>query len=179
MSAITAKVGKWEFEFKSAPRGAMGTVEVKVAGRGPAEAMTVRWKSDAHGIWIETPEEFAGFDLEGERDDNGSVQYRLLQRGGAGEFAGLSLKRAGETDAAASGGAKKALRIRSQMPGKIVRIQIKEGDTVQKGDALLVMEAMKMENEIRAAQTGVVKAVKVSVGQAVETGADLVLMDSQ
>jgi biotin carboxyl carrier protein len=55
---------------------------------------------------------------------------------------------------------------------------IKEGDTVQKGDPLMVMEAMKMENEIRATHSGVIQAVKVISGQAVETGADLVLMDT-
>jgi biotin carboxyl carrier protein len=175
MSAISGKVGTWDLEFKTAPRGATGAVEVNVEGRG---VMTVRWRADSHGIWVESSEGVAGFDFEGERDENGAIQFKLLQRGGDGEFAGLSLKRAGEAEAGASAGVKKALRVRSQMPGKIVRIQIKEGDTVQKGDPLLVMEAMKMENEIRATHSGVIQAVKVISGQAVETGADLILMDT-
>jgi biotin carboxyl carrier protein len=175
MSAISAKVGSWELEFKNAPRGSTGSVEVQVAGKGK---LTVHWRADAHGIWVESPEGVAGYDFEGERDDNGTVLFRLLARGGEEEFAGLSLKRAGEAEAGASSGVKKALRVRSQMPGKIVRIQIKEGDTVQKGAPLMVMEAMKMENEIRATHAGVIQAVKVTAGQAVETGADLVLMDT-
>jgi biotin carboxyl carrier protein len=153
----------------------MGSVEVDVVGRGK---MLVRWKADEHGIWVECPDGVAGFDFEGERDENGAIRYRLLQRGGAGEFAGISLKRAGEIEASATQGPKKALRVRSQMPGKIVRVQVKQGDTVQKGDPLIVMEAMKMENEIRAIHAGVVQAVKVVPGQAVETGADLILMDT-
>ena len=175
MSALIGKVGAWDFEFKSVPRGNMGTVEVAVAGHG---TMIVQWRADEHGIWIESPEGVAGFDFEGERDENGTIRYRLLQRGGSGEFSGLSLKRAGEAEAGASSGQKKALRVRSQMPGKIVRIEVKEGDSVQKGDALLVMEAMKMENEIRALHAGVIQTVKVTAGQAVETGADLILMDT-
>ncbi len=172
---ISGKVGNWELAFKTAPRGATGSVEVTVAGKG---TFTVHWKSDAHGIWVESPEGVAGFDFEGERDDNGTLLFKLLQRGGEEEYVGLSLKRAGEAEAGASTGAKKALRVRSQMPGKIVRIQVKEGDTVQKGASLMVMEAMKMENEIRATHAGVIQTVKVTAGQAVETGADLLLMDT-
>jgi biotin carboxyl carrier protein len=48
---------------------------------------------------------------------------------------------------------------------------------VERGQPLLVMEAMKMENEIRASQAGKVIAVKVSEGQAVETGADLMNLE--
>lgn len=171
---IGGKVGQWELSFKKAPTGDTGEVEVAVNGR----SILVRWKADDHGIWIESPEGVSGFDLEGERDENGAVRFRLLQRGGSGEYAGVSLKRAGEAEASSSHGQKKSLRVRSQMPGKIVRVQVKEGDSVQKGDPLLVMEAMKMENEIRALHAGVIQTVKVSAGQAVETGADLILMNT-
>jgi biotin carboxyl carrier protein len=54
-----------------------------------------------------------------------------------------------------------------------VRILAKVGDTVSRGQSLMVMEAMKMENEIKSPQDGVIKEVKVSKGQAVETGAEL------
>jgi biotin carboxyl carrier protein len=183
MSAISGKVGKWEFAFQKAPRGQNGSVEVEVKGVG---LVTLRWKLDDHGLWIAYDSSkvggpnsvMAGYDIEGQRDDEGLVQYRLLQREGVHEFAGLSFRRAGEAEASGGqAGKKKNIRIRSQMPGKIVRVQIKPGDTVQKGDLILVMEAMKMENDIRAPQAGVVSAVKVSVGQAIETGADLVMME--
>ena len=60
------------------------------------------------------------------------------------------------------------------MPGPIVRINVKAGDSVKKGDVLLVLEAMKMENDICAPADGTVLAVQVSQGEAV--GADAVLL---
>jgi biotin carboxyl carrier protein len=60
------------------------------------------------------------------------------------------------------------------MPGLIVRVNVTPGETVQAGQGLVVMEAMKMENELRAAAPGVVTAVRVSPGTAVERGATLV-----
>ena len=59
----------------------------------------------------------------------------------------------------------------AKMPGKIVKILKKSGEKVQKGDSVAVMEAMKMENELRASVAGTVQSVMVQEGQAVETGA--------
>jgi len=59
------------------------------------------------------------------------------------------------------------------MPGKIVRVLVKPGDEVQEGQGLLVVEAMKMENELRAARPGRVLEVSVAEGTAVEAGARL------
>jgi len=60
------------------------------------------------------------------------------------------------------------------MPGLIVRVDAREGEQVQAGQGLIVMEAMKMENELRAPSSGTVKAVHVSPGMAVEKGSVLV-----
>jgi pyruvate carboxylase subunit B len=60
------------------------------------------------------------------------------------------------------------------MPGLIVRVAVAVGDEVAAGQGLVVMEAMKMENELRAAAAGTVKAVHAVPGQAVEKGALLV-----
>ena len=60
-------------------------------------------------------------------------------------------------------------KIYAKMPGKIAKVSIKKGDTVQKGDSVMVMEAMKMENEIRSPRSGQVSNIHVSEGQAVET----------
>jgi biotin carboxyl carrier protein len=60
------------------------------------------------------------------------------------------------------------------MPGKIVAIKVKVGDRVNYGDELCVLEAMKMEQSIRATQEGVVKEIKVSVGQVVSYGSVLI-----
>ena len=58
----------------------------------------------------------------------------------------------------------------TQMPGKVVKILVERGQVVQKGDNLLILEAMKMENEIKAPIDGMVKEIYVSEGQALENG---------
>ena len=60
------------------------------------------------------------------------------------------------------------------MPGLVVRINVQVGDQVQAGQPLVVMEAMKMENELRSAAAGIVAAVRVQAGVAVEKGSVLV-----
>ena len=63
------------------------------------------------------------------------------------------------------------------MPGLIVRVSVQPGDRVQPGQGLVVMEAMKMENELRTQAGGTVKAVLVQPGAAVEKGARLVELE--
>jgi pyruvate carboxylase subunit B len=63
------------------------------------------------------------------------------------------------------------------MPGLIVRVNVSPGDAVQAGQGLVVMEAMKMENELRAPAAGTVKTVMVEPGKAVEKGTVLVDFD--
>jgi len=60
--------------------------------------------------------------------------------------------------------------IRAMMPGKIVTVLVAAGDPVEKDQGILVVEAMKMENEVKSAGAGVVKEVLVRPGQAVEAG---------
>ncbi len=75
------------------------------------------------------------------------------------------------------GAAKKGPQtVESVMPGKVVRVLVKEGDKVSEGQGLLVVEAMKMENEIESPKDGTVESIKVEPGQAVETGAPLVVV---
>lgn len=64
--------------------------------------------------------------------------------------------------------------VKAPMPGLMVRIDVKAGDQVQAGQSVAAMEAMKMENELRAPVAGRVKAVHAVVGAAVEKGALLV-----
>lgn len=64
--------------------------------------------------------------------------------------------------------------LKAPMPGLVVRIAVEEGSQVEAGSPLVVLEAMKMENELRATGPGVVKGVKVKAGQAVEKGQVLV-----
>jgi pyruvate carboxylase subunit B len=72
---------------------------------------------------------------------------------------------------AASAGPAGPAPLLAPMPGMIVRVNVGEGDDVQPGQGLVVMEAMKMENELRAAGAGTVKRVLVAPGTAVEKGA--------
>jgi len=57
--------------------------------------------------------------------------------------------------------------IKAPLPGNILNVKVKEGDEVSKGDLLLIMEAMKMENNVLADVSGVVKSVKVKEGDTV------------
>lgn len=59
------------------------------------------------------------------------------------------------------------IKVNAPLPGNIFKVLVKEGDVVKKGDVLLVMEAMKMENNVLAEKGGTVKAIKVNVGDAV------------
>jgi biotin carboxyl carrier protein len=66
--------------------------------------------------------------------------------------------------------------VRAPMPGLVVRVEVSEGELVAAGMGLVVVEAMKMENELRAARAGVVTKVHVQAGTAVEKGAPLVTL---
>ncbi len=69
------------------------------------------------------------------------------------------------------------VRIKAPMPGKVVRVLVGAGDLVTAGAGLVVVEAMKMENELRAPRPGRVLETAVREGQAVETGALLVVLE--
>ena len=68
-------------------------------------------------------------------------------------------------------------RVKAPMPGKLVRVLVAAGDAVAAGQGLVVVEAMKMENELRAPRAGRVREVPVREGQAVEAGALLVVLE--
>ena len=79
--------------------------------------------------------------------------------------------------AAAPAGAQGGVKVNAPMPGKILGIKVSAGQAVKKGDVLLVLEAMKMENEIVAPQDGTVASVNTSVGEQVEAGAVLATLN--
>jgi glutaconyl-CoA decarboxylase len=67
-------------------------------------------------------------------------------------------------------------KVSAPIPGKILSINVKAGDKVSSGDQLLILEAMKMENEISAPTDGEIKEILVTEGQAVQTGDVLVVI---
>jgi biotin carboxyl carrier protein len=69
------------------------------------------------------------------------------------------------------------LRITAPMPGKVVRVLVKPGDDVKARQGLVVVEAMKMENELRAARDGRVRDVAVAEGQSVDAGTVLLVVE--
>ena len=67
--------------------------------------------------------------------------------------------------------------VRTPMPGKIVKILVEIGDTLQAGQGVIIVEAMKMENELRSPGPGVVKEIRVKPGDTVEGNAELVVIE--
>ena len=77
----------------------------------------------------------------------------------------------------AASGSKGSVVVSAPMPGKILAVKTEVGKDVKKGDVLLVLEAMKMENEIVAPEDGTVASVDVSVGSSVESGDTLATLN--
>ncbi|RME82957.1 MAG: biotin/lipoyl-binding protein [Caldilineae bacterium] len=79
----------------------------------------------------------------------------------------------GETVQLAPGG---ELAIRAPIPGLVVRVLVEEGQEVEMNQPVVILEAMKMENELRTPRAGVVSQIKVAAGESVEQGAELILL---
>ena len=69
-----------------------------------------------------------------------------------------------------------ATTVSAPMPGKVLSVNVKVGDAVKAGDVLMILEAMKMQNEIMAPADGTVSDVRVSAGQTVGTGDVMIVM---
>jgi biotin carboxyl carrier protein len=68
-------------------------------------------------------------------------------------------------------------RVSVPMPGKVIAVLVSEGDKVERGQGLVIVEAMKMENEVRSPINGEVKEVKVKAGDSLEAGATLLVVE--
>lgn len=99
--------------------------------------------------------EHLGFELE---DARSRSLKKALGKGGPGAIEG-------------------PVEITAPMPGKIVAVKVKVGDVVEEGQGVLVLEAMKMENELASPKKGIVKEVKVKEAQSVESNAILVVIE--
>ena len=100
--------------------------------------------------------------LEGDRATVGGISYDLDVEGLEEEKAGPRAATAVVSDEGA---------VTAIMPGKIIRLLIATGDQVAEGDVVCILEAMKMENELKAPKAGTVKALHVQPGQDIEMGA--------
>ena len=63
------------------------------------------------------------------------------------------------------------------MPGSVLDVKVKVGDNVNEGDVLLILEAMKMENEVTAPTSGSIKSINVAVGSTVNTGDTMIVIE--
>lgn len=79
--------------------------------------------------------------------------------------------------AAAPAGPQGGIKVNAPMPGKILGIKANAGQAVKKGEVILVLEAMKMENEIVAPQDGTIASINAAVGDSVEAGAVLATLN--
>lgn len=84
-------------------------------------------------------------------------------------------EKAAEAANAGKGGLREKV-VKSPMPGRVIKVMVSAGDSVEVGQSMLVVEAMKMENEVRAKTAGVIGEVHVEVGQTVEGNAKLLTL---
>ncbi|MFZ5478126.1 MAG: biotin/lipoyl-containing protein [Myxococcota bacterium] len=155
--------------------GVLRVVDVEPAGEG---RFRVRWDGEDHDVDLlrPTPEAFQML-IDGESWEAGCV---ARPDGFLVDVLGVAMdvevvdprRRALRLGAGAAGGL-----VTTQMPGRVVRHLAKAGDAVRKGQPVIVVEAMKMENELKAPVDGTVAEVLVAEGQAVEAGTKLVRIE--
>ena len=114
-------------------------------------------------------------------DDRGVRVVEVVVDGWRFEFevedaARADLRDRATRDRQAHGGAGEPLEIRAIIPGRIASVAVVAGDEVEVGQTLLAVEAMKMQNELRAPRSGVVSRVAVTAGATVELGDVLVVL---
>lgn len=111
---------------------------------------------------------------------NGNVYDVTVEEGAAG--AATSAPKAASPKAAAPKAAPKAagqgsVKVNSPMPGKILSVKTSVGQAVKKGEVLMILEAMKMENEVVAPEDGTVASIDVAAGDSVEAGVVLATLN--
>ncbi len=153
---------------------AAGKYQLELGGkRLVVDALALR--DDSLSLLI--PESGQAYAIESERHPAGEGE-NLMVRGHTFNVEVVDLRTLKLRQAAAhSSGGAGPRPIKSPMPGKIVAVHVAEGQSVTEGQGLVVVEAMKMENELKAPKAGVVRQVSVQVGQAVEGGAVLCVVD--
>jgi biotin carboxyl carrier protein len=109
--------------------------------------------------------------------DHKGDEYRVLVDGRNYRVNLIDQRRVRTSGGAGIGGTEGRQTVSVPMPGKVVAVLVAEGDTVEKGQGLIIVEAMKMENEVRSPIAGEVKEIKVKQGDTVEGGATLLIVE--
>ncbi len=89
----------------------------------------------------------------------------------------MAAPKAAPKKVAAPSGTEGAIKVNAPMPGKILSVKAAVGQAVKKGDVIMILEAMKMENEIVAAEDGTVATINVNEGASVEAGSVLATLN--
>jgi len=175
------------------------TVEVEIDGRrhqvgleraGRRWTVTIgerRFEVDAVGLangWSLLFEPSPGTETEGSGrtsfevtvDDRGSAGAVVSVNGQAMPARLVDPRASTRRGRGASGGAV-SRHVTTAMPGRVVKLLVKPGDRVTAGQGLVVVEAMKMENELRAPADAIVREITVAEGATVEAGAILIVLE--
>jgi len=163
--------------------GRVRTVSVEAVGAAGAEGGRFRVRIDGQPHDVDSRRTDLGLSLV-YRESLRSVDVAVTERTGGGWLLQLPhvavtavvdgrRVRGGTRDVAATG----EVRVVAPMPGRVVRVLVKPGDQVVQRQGLVVVEAMKMENELTAPRAGTVTEVAVEEGQSVESGRLLVVLE--
>lgn len=160
-----AQIGEHEFEVRI-EQGKVyiddEEVDVDLVQSGAQELYSLLFNGRSYELLIESERFNYGVTLRGEHFDI-QVEDERTRRLNAGRKA-PSLPD-GE------------LPVKAPIPGLVVQVLVSPGDAVEDGQPLLLLEAMKMENEIRAPRAGVIKKIEVEAGQRVEQNAVLIILE--
>ena len=154
----------------------MSDYEVTIAGADtePADGWTLHWVDRAHGVvQLRSGDRSVPLIVEGEGTDWVVTIHGRRIPVTVRNWRERTLADA-EREARLHGG---PLTIKATLPGLVVAVAVEVGSEVGEGDALLTIEAMKMQNEIRAPRAGRVIEVSVASGEAVGTGAPLLRLE--
>jgi biotin carboxyl carrier protein len=163
MVSVTRKGGMLHVELD-------GTVRVVDAQRVSDGVISLLLPAEGDGASRSVDAAFAQRGTNGDMDvhlDGRTIPVQIRPAGSFGR----------QKKDGAAGSSTGPQRILAPMPGKVVRVLVQPGDTVKARQGLVVVEAMKMENELRAARDGRVRDVAVREGQSVDAGAVLMVVE--
>ena len=162
--------------------GAEATVELLEDDAGQIRARLEFEEGEPREISFQRLDEGTGGGFQLTMPDGRSVEGRLVMAGKGTRVMTtghhrVEVQAISERDAWMGDGAmgQDSGEVTVSMPGKVIKALVEIGEEVEQGQAVLIIEAMKMENEVKAGRAGVVAAIHVAAGQSVE--ADVVLME--
>jgi len=144
------------------------------ASDGDSEVVMLDWRQTAprvYSLLIDSKSYDVHID-ESEAHEE-ALEVHLLSRVIRARASDARKRRVAKADAGPEG----LVQITAPMPGRVVKVLTAEGTAVTRGDGIIVLEAMKMENELKAPRDGIVASVLVEEGQGVEGGALLATIE--